>query len=350
MYYCCKGLSNCCGKCCSGCANCAESCCKLCSCEFMSKPFGPCVCLNFFLMAIPFLIAVISSIAFWSSDCDAPVQPFLLVQGFLFILNFLFTVYLMVKYSNNDPNDPKAQKFQEKDAGGKFVHLLCYDYIVCLFLFLGVFEVVWNVIGSVWVSEGECEESALEAIAYLSIALMWVFLAGGACLFMCTMLALSCEDGSCSLEHICEDCCFCLFCCCLCQSSAKRNEKAEKRREANQEKPSFVSPVFSFMRTIGIMRKDPVPAEANQEKHPPHYRSPPQQGAQQYPQQVPPQQYPQPAAPQQYPQQYPQQVPPQQYPQPAAPPYISAPPEEEEQGVLEKAKKKGKDFVNKIFK
>ncbi|CAG9333662.1 unnamed protein product [Blepharisma stoltei] len=256
MIYICKGLANCCNCCCKCCNSCIEGCCKCLdckACKCCTTAFAPCVFLNFFLMFLPFIVCWVIAFTYWSNDCSNPLEIFLLIQGILFLANFLICIYLMIKYKNKN----EKERTGNDEIWKKTAHLMCYDVILCLYFLVFAFEIAWNIVGHNWVAGQDCSESSLPAMTIVALILMWVFIGLGIFMFMCTILTLACEEGSCGFEKCCSDLCYICFCCCLFTKPREKHVKKartsrEVRTDGGNSQPKFIGSAIGLLRMIGI--------------------------------------------------------------------------------------------------
>lgn len=250
MYHCCKGFSNCCGECCKGISKCLDSCCKCCTdCDWCKRPFAPCASLIFFVMLIPGLACIIVALVFFGDDCGKPVAPHLLVQGIILSLHFPVALYLVLKYSKNSDGanpEPTESVFQ------RTYKLICYDFVICFYIVILLFDLVWLIIGHVWLDESDCPHKVLEATAYLSLILMWAFLIFGSLCFCCTLVTAACESGDCGLEHCCRDL-WCGLCFPFTTERQRQNQhNAAVQRRANVDRGAFGQSVRAVVRLFGL--------------------------------------------------------------------------------------------------
>mmetsp|Transcript_13548 Transcript_13548/g.25545 ORF Transcript_13548/g.25545 Transcript_13548/m.25545 type:complete len:400 (+) Transcript_13548:819-2018(+) len=265
MYYVGKGCGKCCAKCCDGCCSCLSECfnclgklCECCNCkELCQRPFCGCTTFNFFVMALPFVAGVT-----WG-ECSM-TNIHLLIQGILMLINFLICVYLMVKLSKDNPE----KKEGPNDTWSKVKHLICYDFVVCSYVFVLIFEFIWNILGHVWLADPGCS-SSLEAMDYAAIIIMWVWLSLSAMLFCCSVTVAACDDGSCGVDTCLRDCFYCLCCCCLCSSPStakeeRRSKTLEQYQAQPESKPKFISSAFSMLGAFGIFSSKKKPPQTSE--------------------------------------------------------------------------------------
>lgn len=285
MHYCCKGIGKCCegcckcmDGCCSSCGKCLGACCKECS-KICDRPFSSCLFLELIFMFCPFVICWVVAFTNLSSSCDRPIQVHLIIQGICLLLNFAIIIYLMYKYST-----PQAS-LEGKSFTKKIVHLICYDFVICTYIFFLTFEFAWNIVGHYWLSDSNCDSSVLESIDLLGIIINWVYL-GFIFLYLFFVGCLHCcEDCQC------QGCCICFYylcCCCCCFNKPKFGADKKDGNRASQKVSGWMQ---SFLKIGNLANRnhreqgrqmDNIPSAP---PAPPGVYPPPQQGMHQpYPQ------------------------------------------------------------------
>lgn len=260
MYYVGKGCGKCCAQCCDGCCSCLSECfncfgklCQCCECkELCQRPFGGCTVFNFFVMALPFVACIVVTGVTWG-DCMM-TNVHLLIQGLLMLTNFLVCVYVMIKLGRNSDQGKKTD--EPTDTWSKTKHLICYDFVICSYIFVLIFEFIWNILGHVWLADPGCS-SSLEAMDYAALIIMWVWLGLSALLFCCSVTVAACDDGSCGVDTCLKDCFYCLCCCCCCSTPSqnkqeRRSKNLEHYQSQPESKPKFIESAYSMLGTFGI--------------------------------------------------------------------------------------------------
>ena len=72
----------------------------------------------------------------------------------LFLIHFGFSFYAYIKFSKMmEEHTSTDGHFSSFSAGTKF---FLYDVGMCIYLFVIVGAIVWNIIGVVWIDESQC--------------------------------------------------------------------------------------------------------------------------------------------------------------------------------------------------
>lgn len=258
MHYCCKGIGKCCkgccdclGSCCSSCGKCCSSCFKECS-KIFDRPFSSCLLLQFIVMFCPFILCWVVAFIEFNSSCDRPIAIHLIIQGICLLLNFLLIIYLMYKYSTPQPS------LEEKSFTQKLVYLICYDFVICTYIFFLAFEVAWNIVGHYWLADSNCDSSVLESIDLLGIIINWVYLGLIFLYLLCIGLLHFCE------ECHCEGCCICFYylcCCCCCFDKPKFGSDKHENKRASRKVNGWMSSFLKIGNVFGGRKEEGRPMD-----------------------------------------------------------------------------------------
>ena len=133
---------------------------------------------------------------------------------------------------------------EEKNILQRTLNLILYDYCICLYTFLLIFFVVWNIIGHTWngeASKGICGKDYPDMLSMhiLILIMMWIFLGIGSFLFIYTLIVYACDEGSCTLYEMCRCSLLCLSCGCCDLGKKKKKEKPNKKSDYMTRKLSY---------------------------------------------------------------------------------------------------------------
>jgi hypothetical protein len=172
----------------------------------------------------------------------------------MFIINCIFALYLfsrMNKMNNAGPSDPdrvnnvstEAARREQYEKGKQF---FLYDPLVALFILLGIFQIVWAVMGLTYANDSSSDfcdtelnehtivlTTKITAIGYL----VWIPL--GMLIVMLPFMTAFCSEiaDDCG----CDECCLCLVCWpvyipyLLCFKYSNNNESYRRRRATEQQ-------------------------------------------------------------------------------------------------------------------
>ena len=132
------------------------------------------------LNLIPSTIGIVIAIG-GSDKCDSNLRTYLIVQFFVCCLHLCFATYGYYRVANPAPGN------ENKSLASLAWHMAMYDPGVCLYGAVWIGALVWNVIGSGYVSSAstECESEAIYKMAAAMVVIMYLYLFGGfAVLFM----------------------------------------------------------------------------------------------------------------------------------------------------------------------
>ena len=111
----------------------------------------------------------------------------------------------------------------------KLMRLTRYNFIVCLYAFFFPFEIVWNILGHIWLNDSYCDSSILVTIDGIMIYLNWLYILIFL-VYFCYILSISDETSDESSSKLCEII-FVFFCylCCLCILCSKESAYADEK-------------------------------------------------------------------------------------------------------------------------
>jgi len=204
MFVIAEGCNTACQKMCNCCWGCSEACARV-----FSRPFSLCCFGASIVIGIPCIISIIYLIKEWNAStgaCNKPIAVHLLICVLCHLLNLAYCFYLYYKFKEQGTDT----------AMEKATKLAMYDWPTCLFVVLLLFQIVWAIIGFVWMGPNDkpCYKAApgivmMDLILYIGFL---VFLVVGLFFGFLGLLYRSCEEGSmgcCGLAKI-----LCVVCTC----------------------------------------------------------------------------------------------------------------------------------------
>ena len=241
MIICCKGCADCCDSCCKSIDECCGGCCNAIN-KFFSTPFSLCSFLTFFALIIPTIIGLISlsSANDTAGICEKNIPVHLVIMGVCHLLNFLYSIYLFCKFKNpyekadagqpaNTSTGSAYDAPKETNVMQRFTKILCYDFVTLFFIFVLLFEIVWAIIGSSWLSSISplCSDALGSVVTWdnVLIIIFWCYLFIGVLVGCVTLCIQACEEGSCNWTSVCAGCIFCCTCGQCCESTLKTSNQ-----------------------------------------------------------------------------------------------------------------------------
>jgi hypothetical protein len=141
----CSAMGRACNQCCAAMGECAAGCCSL-----FEKPFSGVVFLSVLMSLVPLGALVYFLGNGWGANgCSKRLDEWLLIALILFGLNFFFALYLYKKLSKENWADPAQNpkfdpnQYEEVNQHRHASHFFLYDPLVCVYIVLGTFELIW---------------------------------------------------------------------------------------------------------------------------------------------------------------------------------------------------------------
>ena len=218
----CAALGRCCAECCDDLSRCCGAMCNSLG-EVFSKPFSGVVFLGLLMSLVPFVAIIYYLIVGWGAvDCAKRLDIWLAVCLACYVLNFFFAIYLFKKLSNERWDDPAVNpkydpnKHEEINQFNHAAHFFLYDPWVCLYITVGIFMIIWGIIGLAWANQSsQCEQARLQqvtiAAAIILLVYIVVFVIGCLCSLysgFITVCVNDCDPIKCLFCYIYYPCCY----------------------------------------------------------------------------------------------------------------------------------------------
>lgn len=218
----CAALGRCCAECCDDLSRCCGAMCTSLG-EVFSKPFSGVVFLGLLMSLVPFVAIIYYLIVGWGAvDCAKRLDIWLAVCLACYVLNFFFAIYLFKKLSNERWDDPAVNpkydpnKHEEINQFNHAAHFFLYDPWVCLYITVGIFMIVWGIVGLAWANQSSmCEQARLQqvtiAAAIILLVYIVVFVIGCLCSLysgFITVCVNDCDPIKCLFCYVYYPCCY----------------------------------------------------------------------------------------------------------------------------------------------
>jgi hypothetical protein len=106
----------------------------------------------------------------------------LLIQALVSLLHISFTFYVFACMQK--PFD--ASRREDASMKARFHHLLCWDPWFAVYILVALFELVWLIMGSVWIDEASGCDSSTHSATLAFLVIGWVYLSLGFLIFWCS--------------------------------------------------------------------------------------------------------------------------------------------------------------------
>jgi len=131
---------------------------------------------------MPFVLGI-SFGAKAASDGCSQLGLWLVIQGLVSLLHILFTFYVFARMQR--PFD--TNRAEDANIRARFHHMMCWDPWFALYIIIAIFDLVWLVLGVVWISNADAScSSSTQAATVAFVAIGWVYLGLGALIFWCS--------------------------------------------------------------------------------------------------------------------------------------------------------------------
>lgn len=118
------------------------------------------------------------------------------LQSLTFFANLMCAVYLYRKFRT--PYDRTDRR--DRDFYARMSRMLCDDPGVAVYILVAIFMLVWQIVGTGWIQNAnstKCAEGALLTMLDVALAVQWIYMIGGGCLFTANMMHAWCQTRCC---------------------------------------------------------------------------------------------------------------------------------------------------------
>lgn len=242
--------------------------------RLMSQPFAGCMCFTMFFNVIPLAIMGYFLGTGWTNTCSRPLEIWLLVTMILFLLNTMFGCYIFRRLSGEGV-DARGDWYVEgasetKNAANRAKHFFMYDPVVCLYIVLSIFSLVWTIMGLIWTGDSQdcvSTSGALVDAARAGAYCMLIFLIVGSFFIWCNLLSGYFNDCLNDCDF-CKCCCCCIYYpCCYKPKKAQQNNGAgsgqqhqqhQQQQHQQYQQPGATAPYSSKPAHVSVPVAKPV--------------------------------------------------------------------------------------------